>query len=132
MVSLFFSNETTFRKYFIKILRTEKTKEKCHATKLENESLKHEQNCLEEEGEKKNKTNMLALGRRISEHDDGAINGQVKVEASNLVVAFELFTCELALLQLADIDEDGFDPNDVVEFDTFAVFALITCSPELH
>lgn len=72
---------------------------------------------------------MLALGRRISEHDDGAINGQVKVEASNLVVAFELFICEL---QLADIDEDGFDPNDVVEFDTFAVVALITCSPELH
>lgn len=63
---------------------------------------------------------MLALGRLISKHDDGATIGYVVVDASNVVVAFEWIDCELALLQVADTDDDGFDPNDVVEFDTFA------------
>ena len=94
---------------------------------------------------------MLALGRRITKHDDGATIGYVEVDASNVVVAFELIDCELALLQVADIDEDGFDPNDGVEFDTFVVVAAAvlmvaavaaaplaaeaitaTCSPKLH
>lgn len=93
---------------------------------------------------------MLALGRRITRHDDGATIGYVEVDASNVVVAFELIDCELALLQVADIDEDGFDPNDGVEFDTFVVVtaavlmvaavaplaaadaATATCSPKLH
>lgn len=94
---------------------------------------------------------MLALGRRITKHDDGATIGYVEVDASNVVVAFELIDCELALLQVADSDEDGFDPNDGVEFDTFvlateAVLAVAavaaaavptlamaaTCSPKLH
>lgn len=74
-------------------------------------------------------TNMLALGRRITKHDDGATIGYVDVDAI-IVVAFALIDCELALLLVADTDEDGFDPNDVVEFDTFDVVA--TCSPELH
>lgn len=84
-------------------------------------------------------TNMLALGRLITKHDDGATIGYVEVDASNVVVvAFELIACELALLQIADIDEDGFDPNDDVEFDTFDVVTVVvapeaaTCSPKLH
>lgn len=47
-----------------------------------------------------------------------------------MVVAFELFDCELALLPVANIDEDGFDANDVVELDTFVVVAIR--SPALH
>lgn len=78
---------------------------------------------------------MLALGRLITKHDDGATIGYVEVDASIVVVAFELIACELALLQVADIDEDGFDPNDDVEFDTFVVVTVVvapeaaTCSP---
>lgn len=87
---------------------------------------------------------MLALGRRITKHDDGATIGYVEVDASNVVIAFELIVCKLALLQVADIDEDGFDPNDDVEFDTFVVVTMVmllvvvvdvipaTCSPKLH
>lgn len=78
-----------------------------------------------------NETNMLALGRLITKHDDGATigtNGYVEVVAINEVVAFELIDCELALLQVAD--SDGFDANDDVELDTFAVVAA--CSPGLH
>lgn len=73
---------------------------------------------------------MLALGRLITRQLDGATMGYVEVDANNVVVAFELIDCKLALLQVADIDEDGFDPNDVVEFDTFAMVAI--CSPVLH
>lgn len=43
------------------------------------------------------------------------------MDAINEVVAFELIDCELALLQVVDSDVDGFDANDDVEFDTFAV-----------
>lgn len=67
---------------------------------------------------------MLALGRLITKHDDGATIGYDEVDASNVVVAFELIDCELALLQVVDIDEDGFDPNDDIEFDTFAVVTV--------
>lgn len=86
-------------------------------------------------------TNILALGRRITKHDDGATIGYVEVDARNVVVAFELIDCELALLQVVDIDEDGYDPNDDVEFDTFVVIvvvmatvepALAICSLKLH
>lgn len=50
---------------------------------------------------------MLALGRLITKHDDGATIGYVEVDASNVVaVAFELIAWKLALLQVADIDED--------------------------
>lgn len=68
-------------------------------------------------------TNMLALGRLITKHDDGATMGYVEVDASNVVVAFELIDCVLALVQVAD--------NDDVEFDTFVV-VMMTCSPALH
>lgn len=66
---------------------------------------------------------MLALGRLISKHDDGATIGYVDVDASNVVVAFELIDCVLALVLVAD--------NDVVEFDTFVV-VVMTCSPVRH
>lgn len=68
-------------------------------------------------------TNMLALGRLITKHDDGATMGYVEVDASNVVVAFELIDCVLALVQVAD--------NDDVEFDTFVV-VMMTCSPASH
>lgn len=59
------------------------------------------------------------------------------MDASNVVVAFELIDCVFAL---ADVSvEDGFDANDVVEFDTLVVelvvivvlmlVATVTCSP---
>lgn len=66
---------------------------------------------------------MLALGRLITKHDDGATIGYVEVDASNVVVAFELIDCVLALVQVAD--------NDDVEFDTFVV-VMMTCSPASH
>lgn len=66
---------------------------------------------------------MFALGRLITKHDDGATIGYVEVDASNVVVAFELIDCVLALELVAD--------NDVVEFDTFVVVAM-TCSPVWH
>lgn len=66
---------------------------------------------------------MLALGRLITKHDDGATMGYVEVDASNVVVAFELIDCVLALVQVAD--------NDDVEFDTFVV-VMMTCSPAWH
>lgn len=66
---------------------------------------------------------MLALGRLITKHDDGATMGYVEVDASNVVVAFELIDCVLALVQVAD--------NDDVEFDTFVV-VMMTCSPASH
>lgn len=61
---------------------------------------------------------MLALGRLITKHDDGATIGYGDVEANNVVVA--AFDWTLALLQAMDIDDDGFDVNDDVEFDIFA------------
>lgn len=82
--------------------------------------------------EEESDTNMLALGRLITKHDDGATVGYVEVDASNVVVvALELIVCVLALVQLADNDNDGFDANDVVEFDTF-VEVTMTCSPATH
>lgn len=83
---------------------------------------------------------MLALGRLITKTDDGATIGYVEVDANSVVVALVLFDCELALLQVADIDEDRFDPNDDVEFDTFVTtvvvavaMAVTACSlHELH
>lgn len=73
---------------------------------------------------------MLELGRRIDKHDDGEAIGYVEVDASNVVVAFELINCILALELMADNDEDGLDANDVVELDTFvavefAVMAVV-------
>lgn len=81
---------------------------------------------------KERETNMLALGRLITKHDDGATVGYVEVDASNVVVvALELIVCVLAFVQLIDNDNDGLDANDVVEFDTFAEVAM-TCSPATH
>lgn len=83
-----------------------------------------------------NETNILALGRLITKHDDGATIGYVDVDAINEVVAFELIDCELALLQVVDSEVDGFDANDDVELDTIAVVAaavaVVICSPGLH
>lgn len=81
-------------------------------------------------------TNILALGRLITKHDDGAAIGTigyVDVDAINEVVAFELIDCGLALLQVVDSDVDGFDASDDVELDTFAdVITVAICSPGLH
>lgn len=62
-------------------------------------------------------TNMLALGRRNAMHDDGATIGYDEIDASDVVAGVD---CVYALLPVAiDIDGDGFEANDDVEFDIF-------------
>lgn len=65
---------------------------------------------------------MLELGRRIAKHDDGEAIGYVEVDASNVVVAFELIDCVLALVLMADNDDDGLD---VIELDTFVAVVFV-------
>lgn len=65
---------------------------------------------------------MLELGRRIAKHDDGEAIGYVEVDASNVVVAFELIDCVLALVLMADNDDDGLD---VIGLDTFVAVVFV-------
>lgn len=60
---------------------------------------------------------MLALGRLNAMHDDGATIGYDEIDASDVVAGVD---CTIwVLLQAIDIDGDGFEANDDVEFDIF-------------
>lgn len=102
----------------IKKKKKRSKEEKKRKKKTQNPRMCNEIICLENI-----KQYMLALGRRMTKHEDGAFIGYGDVVANNVVIdPVVLFDCKLALkLQAADFDDVTYDANDDVigEFDEF-------------